>query len=93
MNPNETDSSTSSSVPAAKFRRCQLIPKGFTRNPLLTLERNRKCPCQSGLKFKRCCLNRISRIVPEMQAKVIKEQMAMPDFVFVMKPADKSTGS
>jgi uncharacterized protein YchJ len=34
-----------------------MVPaKGFVRNPLWqAFERNDKCPCGSGLKWKKCC--------------------------------------
>lgn len=28
---------------------------GFVRNPLTELPPNMKCPCGSGVKFKKCC--------------------------------------
>lgn len=56
---------------------------GFARNPLLTLPRNNKCPCLSGKKFKKCCLNKLPRVIPESLAKNFEEQMSKPDLVFV----------
>lgn len=40
--------------------------KGFIDNPLLkNIKRNNPCPCNSGKKFKKCCLNLIQQYIPE----------------------------
>lgn len=59
-----------------------LLP-GYSWNPLLKLEPNRKCPCQSGLRFKKCCRDKLQRAVPKKQAEQLKKQMLLPDLVFV----------
>lgn len=58
---------------------------GFAWNPLTSLPRNSKCPCLSGQKFKKCCLDKLPRVVPVNDAKHYKEQMTKPDLVFVTK--------
>lgn len=59
--------------------------KGFTWNPLRTLPRNSLCPCLSGQKFKKCCLNKLPLVVAEKVAEDFKEQMKKPDLVFMTK--------
>lgn len=61
-----------------------MVPiKGMVWNPLRELPRNMLCPCKmTGLKFKACCLPKLPLVVPENVAKVFKEQMAKPDFIF-----------
>lgn len=57
--------------------------EGMEWNPLLTLSRNRPCPCLSGRKFKTCCLPKLPRVVAKEQAVSIREQMKKPDLVFI----------
>jgi hypothetical protein len=46
--------------------RMSCAPKpGWTQNPLLTLPRNGPCPCESGRKFKKCCLPDQPRYIRE----------------------------
>jgi hypothetical protein len=64
--------------------RCFLAPMpGFQWNPLLTLPRNRPCPCLSGKKFKVCCIGHLPKVVPEKLADEYREQMNKPDLVFL----------
>lgn len=58
---------------------------GFAWNPLFKLPRNRPCPCQSGRKFKACCLPRLPKAVPIEEAKAYADQMTKPDLVFLTK--------
>lgn len=37
---------------------------GFVRNPLRELPRNMACPCGSGKKFKKCCLDVTRLYIP-----------------------------
>lgn len=60
------------------------LKEGYAYNPSLKLPRNSKCRCDSGFKFKDCCLNRIPRYVTEAQADKIKKDMQHPDFKFVL---------
>lgn len=68
-------------IPSHKMA-MKLAP-GFTWNPLRTLPRNQLCPCRSGKKFKRCCLDTLPIAVPEKHAEIFLEQMSKPDLVFV----------
>ena len=58
---------------------------GFTWNPLMKLPGNRTCPCQSGKKFKRCCLPMLPRAVPEKVAALYREQMKKPGLTFLTR--------
>lgn len=44
--------------------RCRRFIKGFDYNPLLAFNRNSLCFCNSGLKFKKCCLRTMPRGLP-----------------------------
>jgi hypothetical protein len=80
---NEAVASTQQ-VPSRQESRVFLAPMpGFQWNPLLTLPRNRACPCLSGKKFKVCCLGRLPKVVPEKLATEYREQMRKPDLVFL----------
>lgn len=88
--PNGLKSKTGSeesltTAPFHKMRGPRLAPMpGFTWNPLRKLPRNQQCPCMSGAKFKRCCLNRLPHAVTIEDAERFKKQMALPDLVFMM---------
>lgn len=69
-------------IPGTSKRLAIQLKKGYAWNPLLTLPRNRPCPCLSGKKFKQCHLNLLPRIVLEKDAESFKKQMAKPDLVF-----------
>ena len=56
---------------------------GFEWNPLLTLPRNRLCPCLSAKKFKLCCLPRLPKVVTKEHAEQFKAQMKRKDLVFL----------
>lgn len=59
--------------------RRSLIPKdGYTWNPLSRIERNAPCPCGSGLKFKRCHIDKLPRVVSDKQADTYKKAMRAP---------------
>ena len=47
----------------------------LVKNPLLDWPRNNKCVCGSGKKFKKCCLNTLSRQVTMKDAKMINEKL------------------
>lgn len=47
----------------------------LTKNPLLNWPRNFNCVCGSGIKFKKCCLNGLSRQVTIEDAKRINEKL------------------
>src|SRR5581483_4355822 len=51
-----------------KGRQCYKLKPGFEENPLLKIPRNSRCPCQSGKKFKACCLVKIPTAVTTEQA-------------------------
>lgn len=67
---------------AEKFRRFK-SSKTHTWNPLLKIPRNSPCPCQSGRKFKTCCLTKLPTSVTKEVALKFKTQMREPDLVFV----------
>lgn len=56
---------------------------GYSWNPLLRLEPNTLCPCQSGKKFKKCCKNLCVPAVPEAQAKELEKHMSRPSMKFL----------
>src|SRR4051812_25939384 len=89
QSPTTTDESKgkpSSPARAVTLRSLGIKPRpGLVWNPLLRLPPNRKCPCQSGLKFKKCCRDKLPKAVPEKDADNFKLQMAKPDLVFITK--------
>lgn len=53
-----------------KMNRLASKPKpGYAYNPLVKIPRNNPCPCQSGKKFKRCCLEMVPKIVSAEDAQ------------------------
>lgn len=48
------------------------IAADYLDNPMLKYPRNQSCWCKSGLKAKRCCLPKQSRILPQEVAKQAK---------------------
>lgn len=53
--------------------------KGFDWNPLMKLERNSPCICDSGKKYKKCCLPHMPAILPiETINKLFVEKTACP---------------
>lgn len=64
---------------------CRGLRQGYAWNPLLTFPRNKYCPCQSGKKFKACCLSTLPAAVTLATAKKYKEAMAKPALVFLTK--------
>ncbi len=88
-NTENENSTTPDSValpfpPPRPNRRMAWKPKeGYEHNPLLTLPRNKPCPCRSGKKFKACCLDKLPRIVSKADADHFAEQMRQPDLVFL----------
>lgn len=46
-----------------------------TYNPFLKWPRNRPCPCNSGKKFKVCCLDTIPKKIPLKNAALIMDGM------------------
>lgn len=71
--------------PLGKSHRvCWMLKPGYAHNPCLKIPRNSKCKCDSGYKFKDCCLPRLPRYVTEAQADEYKEHMKHPDFKFIL---------
>lgn len=72
---------------ARALRSLGTVPNdGYAWNPLLKVERNAKCPCGSGVKFKRCHLDKLPKAVTEKQAEVYEKAMRAPGGVtFVTK--------
>ncbi len=56
-------------------RRCTKPAKGYVHNPLKKWPRNSACFCGSNVKFKKCCLNKMSLYMPEKDAEDILEQL------------------
>lgn len=55
------------------------VPRpGFIRNPLLRFPRNKKCPCNSGKKFKHCHLNVLPYAIPDPK-QMKKPEVKAPD--------------
>lgn len=53
-----------------------LIPNvGYVWNPLLKFPRNEPCFCNSGKKFKRCCLNKMAKTVSARDSVEILKSM------------------
>lgn len=53
----------------AKIYPTGYVPKpGHAWNPLLKFPRNNPCPCGSGKKFKKCCVNNVPVTLPEKDA-------------------------
>ncbi len=56
---------------------------GFAHNPLLNnIGRNDPCPCGSGKKYKKCCLEIMIRFIPiytaeKMKGKPIDKQISI----------------
>ena len=48
---------------------------GFAYNPLLSYPRNDECFCGSKKKFKKCCLDKIPRVVKKSDAKKYSNYM------------------
>lgn len=44
----------------------------FSWNPAQKIPRNTPCPCNSGKKFKRCCLRTMTQIVNKEDAEKAK---------------------
>ena len=55
-----------------------VLGKGFMWNPLLRTPRNVPCPCGSGIKFKKCHLNKLSPAIPtpDKMKEIIAEATA-----------------
>jgi uncharacterized protein YchJ len=45
---------------ALKSVKANRLAKVTIRKPYATIQRNETCPCESGLKYKKCCLKRIN---------------------------------
>lgn len=86
----ESEVKVVSKLPKRQPERTFIAPMpGFVWNPLLTLPRNRPCPCLSGLKFKACCLHKLVKAVTPEVAKSYREQMSAPDLVFITQDNGK----
>lgn len=45
------------------------LKDGFAWNPLKSYPRNAPCVCRSGKKFKKCCMDKISPVCSDQDAK------------------------
>jgi uncharacterized protein YchJ len=45
---------------ALKSVKANRLAKVTINKPYATIQRNETCPCESGLKYKKCCLKRIN---------------------------------
>ena len=53
-----------------------LVPaSGMTWNPLLKYPPNNLCPCLSGKKFKKCCLPKVKKVIPNELAEKISKML------------------
>lgn len=51
------------------------LKPGFVYNPFNKWPRNKPCPvCESGKKFKKCCMNQVHRAVPEKLGRQLQEK-------------------
>jgi SEC-C motif len=48
-------------------------PEKSAWNPMLRFPRNNPCFCASGVKFKKCCLPRMTRVISKENAKFIQQ--------------------
>lgn len=56
------------------------VPKdGFKFNPLMSYPRNLPCPCGAKVKFKKCCLPKMGRVVKA------EDHAALQTFVSTVK--------
>lgn len=56
--------------------------KGYTYNPMLRVNRNTICPfCESGKKFKKCCLPITVLVVPKEQALKVEMALKQKDLI------------
>jgi hypothetical protein len=65
------------------------IPSNITK-----IGRNDPCPCGSGKKAKRCCLNRIKTLAalpPHLRERLVAAQILGHDPCLVMPPAGPTT--
>jgi len=66
------------------------VPKpGFTHNPMCKIPRNDPCPCQSGKKYKKCCMNAILIYIPVLVANRMKEKNRTEQFIIYVEYAKK----
>lgn len=70
-------------LPKIKPTAAQKMPKGFVKNPLLTLEPTRDCPCRSGQSFKDCCFLTLPKALPIHVAEEFKQTMKKPELYFI----------
>jgi hypothetical protein len=49
-------------------------PQDDAWNPMLGFPRNNPCFCASGVKFKKCCLPRMTRVISKENAKFIQQR-------------------
>lgn len=67
--------------PITDDKKDQLVVKSWRPNegrswsPLLNFPRNDKCFCGSGIKFKKCHLNKLARTCTKLDAEKINEIM------------------
>ena len=65
---------------------------GYTYNPMCKIPRNDPCPCQSGKKYKKCCMNAISRYIPLSYAKRMEGKNRTEQFIIYVEYSKKLTG-
>lgn len=37
----------------------EMVEEGFVQTKWVKIKRNDECPCSSGLKFKKCCIDKV----------------------------------
>lgn len=50
-------------------------------NPLMKFPRNMNCPCDSGKKFKKCCLPWMPRVIDSKLAEEYASAMDKPELI------------
>lgn len=55
-----------------KRSRGWMATKGNALNPLLSFPRNAKCFCGSGIKFKKCCVDKLHMAIPAKEASEVQ---------------------
>lgn len=62
--------------------------KGCAWNPVQKYPRNEKCPCNSGKKFKKCCMEKIAPCIKTEIANQMKGKTKEVQFFIYMQHAN-----
>lgn len=85
--PESVDQSNVIPIKKATWTSPGRLAAGYSWNPLRSLPRNLPCPCGSGVKFKRCHLDKMPDAIPTKMAKEYKAALESADVInFVDDP-------